>query len=92
MSVPNQPSYQHPPVVAQSTDGLSITSLVLALLGFNIIAVIFGHVGLARTRRTGAPGAGFAIAGLIIGYLTLAAIVVTLVITGLAVWFGISQS
>lgn len=85
-------SQRQPVGYAQPTDGLCIASFVLALLGFNIIAVVFGHVGLARVRRTGAPGAGFAIAGLVIGYLTLLAIVALLVVVGLATWWGVSQS
>ena len=74
------------------TDGLCVTSFVLALLGFNIIAVIFGHVGLRRVKQTGAPGAGWAIAGLIIGYMTLAAILVVVAIAVVAVWWGVSAS
>jgi hypothetical protein len=76
-----------PVYVVRPTDGLAVTSFVLSLLGFNLLAVIFGHVALGRIRRTGAGGAGFAIAGLVIGYLTLAAIVVTvLAVLGVTLW------
>ena len=85
-------SAPHLSAPAQPTDGICITSLVLSLLGFNIIAVIFGHIGLARVRRTGAPGAGFAIAGLVIGYLTLISIIVVVVIVGFTIVWGVSQS
>jgi len=49
--------------------------------------VIFGHVALARIRRTHAGGAGFAIAGLVIGYLTIAAIaLLILAALGIGIW------
>lgn len=83
MSQPQQP-YVY---VTRPTDGLAITSFVLALLGFNLLAVIFGHVALARIRRSQAGGAGFAIAGLVIGYLTIAAIaVLILAALGIGIW------
>lgn len=79
-----QPPYVY---VTRPTDGLAITSFVLALCGFTIVAVIFGHVALARIRRTNAAGAGFAIAGLVIGYLTLIALIITvLAVVGFTVW------
>jgi hypothetical protein len=36
-----------------------------------LVAVITGHVALGRIKRTGAPGRGLAIAGLVIGYASL---------------------
>ncbi len=75
-----------PPVpggpVAQSqasTCGLSITSLVCALLGFltlgltSIVAIITGHISLSRIKKSAGTlgGKGLAIAGLIIGYLMI---------------------
>lgn len=73
--------------VARPTDGLAITSFVLALCGFTVFAVIFGHVALSRIRRTGAGGSGFAIAGLVIGYVTLVALVIVITIAiGVTMW------
>ena len=37
-----------------------------------VLAVIFGHIGLGQIKRTGEEGRGQAIAGLIIGYVTIA--------------------
>lgn len=82
----SQPQQQYV-YVTRPIDGLAITSFVLALLGFNLLAVIFGHVALARIRRTHAGGAGFAIAGLVIGYLTIAAIaLLILAALGIGIW------
>jgi len=52
--------------------------LFLMFLAFvpAVLAVIFGHVGLAAARRTG-TGRGGALAGLILGYVTLGISVVT---------------
>jgi hypothetical protein len=73
--------------VPPPTDGLAVASFVLSLLGFNLIAVILGHVALRRIRTTGAGGHGFAIAGLVIGYTTLTVIALALLaVGGLSLW------
>ncbi len=79
-----------PPLLANQPSapqsGLAIASLVLGILSLvcvgpfaGIPAIICGHIARARTRRFPAVygGAGFALAGLIMGYIGL---VVTLVI------------
>ena len=58
------------------TNGLAIAALVLGLCGFGILPVIFGHIALGQIRRTGDRGAALAIAGLVLGYLALAATIV----------------
>jgi hypothetical protein len=45
-----------------------------------ILAVIFGHIGLARAQR-GARAKGIAIAGLVLGYLLVATVVPRLVVS-----------
>jgi hypothetical protein len=73
-------------LAAQPQQGLAITSFVLGLLSLvcigpfaGIPAIICGHVAQGRARRLPAQygGAGFALAGLIMGYVSL---VLTLVI------------
>lgn len=53
------------------TNGFAIASLVLAVGGLSLLAVIFGHVALAQLDRDGGSGDGLATGGLIIGYLGL---------------------
>ncbi|BDI23831.1 DUF4190 domain-containing protein [Herbiconiux sp. L3-i23] len=50
---------------------LSIVAFVLSLLGFTVVAIILGHIGLSQIKKTGQQGRGFGIAALIIGYVTL---------------------
>ena len=76
MNVPT-PSAQVPPRRPQ-TSGLCVASLILGLLGFcggvtSLPAVICGHLGLGKIKRSGGQlgGTGLAIAGLITGYLCL---------------------
>lgn len=76
MNVPT-PSAQVPPRRPQ-TSGLCIASVILGLLGFcggvtSLPAVICGHLGLGKIKRSGGQlgGTGLAIAGLITGYLCL---------------------
>ena len=72
-------------------NGLAITSLILGILWIcwigSILAVIFGHVGLSQIKKSnGAQGGrGFAIAGLVLGYLALAFLLLAIV-TGNAEW------
>lgn len=51
------------------TNAFAVVSLVLGLLGGNLLAVIFGHLGRRQIRETGERGDGLALAGLILGYL-----------------------
>ena len=76
--------YPYPYPQAPGTSGLAIASLVLGIVWIwgvgSLLAVIFGHVSRAQIRRgerTG--GAGMALAGLILGYIGLAAIVVIII-------------
>jgi hypothetical protein len=52
-----------------------------------VLAIIFGHLGLSEIHRQPAKykGTGFAVAGLILGYLQLIAIVAIVLIFGLIV-------
>jgi uncharacterized protein DUF4190 len=65
------------------TNSAAIASLVFGIASWlvcpfigGVVAVILGHVARGQIRRTGEGGGGLAIAGLILGYLHLAAAVV----------------
>ena len=60
------------PPAQQSTNGLAIGSLVCALLGISLPAVIMGHVARKQIRLRNEGGDGLAVAGLIIGWLGVA--------------------
>jgi hypothetical protein len=64
----------------QKTSGMAVASLVLSLLGLaplplvgSVLGVIFGHMGLGEIKRSGGTldGQGLAVAGLVIGYISL---------------------
>lgn len=61
---------------AVSSFAISLSFVLTSLLGLSFFssaaAIILGHIALAQIGRNGAPGKGFAIAGLVIGYATLA--------------------
>lgn len=59
---------------------MAIASLVCAFL-FAPLGIVFGHISLAQIKKTGENGRGMAIAGLIIGYLTLAMTLLVVVST-----------
>lgn len=89
---PPPPAY---PVKAK-TNGLALASMILGIVGITvglcliffpvmpILAVVFGHLGLSQTRSTGAPGRGYAIAGLVTGYIGIALAILWLI----AIIFG----
>lgn len=85
------PHIAPPTARAAATDGLAIASLVLSLLGFGVLGVVFGHVALRRIRTTGDAGGGLAIAGLVIGYLTLIAVALVLLLVAGGVVFAVSR-
>ncbi len=62
------------------TNSMAITSFITSLF-FPPLGIIFGHIGLNQIKRTGEEGRGFAIAGLVVGYVFTA---VSLVIV--AMW------
>ena len=52
--------------------GIIFSIIAMFLWIAPVLAVIFGHIGLGQIKRTGEEGRGQAIAGLIIGYVTIA--------------------
>jgi hypothetical protein len=72
--------------VARCTNSSAIAALVCGILAFcglgpiAIAAIILGHKALSQIRRTGEDGYGLAKAGLVLGYLSLALGVLTLLI------------
>lgn len=84
------PGYPRP--VKPKSNGLAVASLVLGILTVTfgmwclwffpvlpILAVVFGHISLSQLRRQGGTGRGMAIAGLVMGYIGLAATIVWLI-------------
>ena len=70
----------------RGTNSLAVISLVAGLCGFSLVpffgsiaAVVTGHLALGQIRTTGEDGATFAKAGLWLGYIAFALLVVGLV-------------
>lgn len=90
---PPAPGYDYPS--PRLTDRLATASLVLGIVGVvvslftfgipSILAVVFGHLSLSQIRRNPSQeGRGLAIAGLVLGYLVLAGLVLVVIIAFLA--------
>lgn len=84
------------PSLTPRSCGLAIWSLVLGILGialcflgplFGIPAIICGHMALSRIKLAGGglTGNGQAIAGLVMGYITIAMIPVIALLTAIAI-------
>ena len=103
MSYPQPYEKAEPPVqyMAPPTNTLAVVSLAAGIASYfmvpvlgGLIAIVTGHMARREIRRTGEGGAGFALIGLILGYVhfailfvIIAALVVVLVVGG-ALWFA----
>ncbi|ARJ06645.1 hypothetical protein GCM10010988_19300 [Cnuibacter physcomitrellae] len=87
------PGYSMPAAAAQATvyppqrrtSLLAVLTLVFGILGFGVVPVVTGHIALSQLKRTGEDGRGLALAGLILGYVTLAGWVLALL-----AWLGVA--
>lgn len=75
--VPQQGYAPYPQPMPQRTNGPAIASLVLGILGCipiltGLLAVIFGIIGLKKTRDPQVGGKALAIVGLVLGLLSIA--------------------
>jgi len=91
--VQQPPTYppQQPPTgsyaVARPTNTLAIVSLSLGIAAYivlpfisGIAAIVTGHMARGQIKQTGEGGAGFALAGLILGYINVALSVIAVVV------------
>jgi hypothetical protein len=65
-----QPVYGQPVMISQPTNGLAIASMITAIIGLGPVAAIMGHVARRQIRERGEQGDGFALAGIIVGWVT----------------------
>ncbi len=82
------PPVEQPPVA--KTSGYAITSFVSSLLGVCPLAIIFGHMALSQIKKSGGQlgGYGIALAGTIIGYVTIPIVLslVAILFVGARAW------
>jgi hypothetical protein len=100
--VQQQPS---PYAAVRPTNSLAIVSLIAGIAAYvvapvigAVVAIVTGHIARGQVRQTGEAGGGMALAGLILGYVHLALVLVggvllaiVLVIAGVAL-FGAQQA
>ncbi len=58
---------------------ISVVGFILSLVGFNVIAIILGAVGLSQIKKTGERGRGFAIAAIWIGIISIVIVIIILI-------------
>lgn len=79
----NQPYSGYAPQ-SNRTNGLAIASLITSFF-ISIVGIILGHIALSQIKQTGENGRGLAIAGLVIGYASLAiGLIAAILVFGLA--------
>ncbi|MEU5785660.1 DUF4190 domain-containing protein [Micromonospora lupini] len=91
---PPHPGYGYPP--PPKTNGLAIAALVLALAGLTTcgitgpIGAILGHVAQKQIRASGEGGEGMAKAGIIVGWIVTALMVLLIAFYVVAVVFAVT--
>jgi hypothetical protein len=78
------PQYGLPYPPPRGTNGLAVTSLILGILWIywvgSILALIFGYVARNQIRRSGQEGNGLAIAGIVLGWIGVAALIIFIIV------------
>ena len=75
----------------RGTNGLAVAALVVGIIGLILwplafIALTLGIVGKVQTNKTGQPGGGLAVAGIVLGSIVIA--IGALIVMLLIVAFG----
>ena len=75
---PQAPAYNAAPAQAP----MNVLSLVSFIGSFfiSLVGIICGHIALGQIKKTGERGRGFALAGLIIGYVSIALTIIFIII------------
>jgi len=76
---PAAPAASPAPVNPGKTMG--IVALVLSIIGVHLIGIILGFVGLSQSKKAGQKN-GFAVAGIVIGFIGIGILVLILTLGG----------
>lgn len=72
------------PIAPATYSGFAIASLVLGILWLywvgSILALIFGYIARSRIKRNGQKGNGMAIAGIVLGWVGIASVILTFIL------------
>lgn len=66
------------PATGEKWNVLSIVAFVIVFLGFSLISIILGFIGLNQIKKTGERGRGLAIWAIVLGFVSI--------IIGIIVW------
>lgn len=89
---PPPQGYAYPPPASAPRNGIGIAALVIAIIALlsvfggivlGVVAVILGFIGWGRAKRGEATNGGVAMAGIVLGFLS---IIEAIVVIWLAVW------
>ena len=65
-----------------STNGLAIASMILGIVWLywigSILALIFGYISRRQIKQSGEKGAGFAVAGIVLGWVGVGILVIAI--------------
>jgi hypothetical protein len=85
---PPQYPYPYPAYRSQSTNGLSIASLVLGILWLwwigSVLALIFGYIALNQIKQRNESGRGMAVAGVVLGWIGVGTFVLFVILVAVS--------
>lgn len=75
-----QPQQQVQYIASPPLNTLALLSFIFSLLGLGLVAVILGHMSLAQLKQRIESGHALAVAGLVIGYISIAIFIIVSII------------
>jgi hypothetical protein len=93
--------YAGPPLYAppQQTNGLAIASMVVSIVALpfcfglpGIVGAIMGHVARRQVAQRNEQGAGFALAGIIVGWISFALFIAIVVVYAIVIAYAIDDA
>jgi hypothetical protein len=85
---PAAPPYPYWVPPKPGTNGFAVAALVVGIVGlclcFGFLGIIFGHIARRQIEETGQAGAGLATAGIVLGWIAVALVVLRVIVIGSA--------
>ena len=69
-----------PTGLENQTNVISVLTLIFGILGAGVVPIVLGHIAVSQINRTSERGHGMAIAGLILGYVTVVLSIILFVV------------
>ncbi|NUT59120.1 MAG: DUF4190 domain-containing protein [Agromyces sp.] len=73
------------PATGEKWNVLSIVAFVIVFLGFSLISIILGFIGLNQIKKTGERGRGLAIWAIVLGFVSIIIFIIVWIVVFTAI-------